>query len=1738
MVYIARTDGVARLGFENGTLTRASVAWSPDSGQCVQNGIPRITSDRIPILNAEPRLFYSFDVAEAYMGYSQNNPPGCTTWYAGASGRQNTFESDFPEFTKLLLGSSYNSNPIYAYRLVRDGYGGNPLQTKHFVICCGVHGNEMDGINGAFKAVEILARHSRFQAFRKEWTLLFIPTLNPDGWSNFLRNLAEIGPNGNTVNLNRQGDWFWNEYVESASESKGSAPWSSSEGTALYAYYASVVAAGGSFGVFLDMHATEGGGGARYLTRDRNWTRITGLRGASTSIPSSYLAVYIDYYLWLFARATTNKRLIDEAGPDLWIRLIRSRFSPKVHSYFSSQGVFSIVIEEAKVATAPAGTVSYKTACDFRLDFVLATAICCTASSWSYEKSILLEKGTTNLLPNASFKSWQTDAWVTFSTQYSDNFNVKNLNWWITMTWTSTYLETIALTAGFARLSVAPVSLDYSVECDIYYSNTETSATVASCYIALRATFDAVTKQVIDGYKLQFNKYALPSWKQWRLLRVNGGVETSLVIPEALHSSAAMCPTTTPKKIFFRARYTNPVEFQANVDGVELFDTADFSPDRITDINYAGLGGSGGASPVNLRFDNFVLQTVKKTERPGYYTYSRGAVSRATPKEGEKFLEDNGECAKFTSYVDVNLYEGSEFCSAALCQAIDEDSGIGVVTSYFGFYFMPPLEYRTKDIFAPGSFDHPTPVGAAIFGRGSSAQMFVVGGGTSNFTGAGNGYTEVWTSWSTPSQVYWGVLAGMPALMHMGFCDNSTSFADLVIVETDWRGYMFGGMNAAGTYQNTVVAFDGEVAVVSTAVLPKSIIGCAAVYNKDDDCAYIFGGRTVGGPITDIYKYDCGADTVTDLTGTVALPKALMYMAAALCPGDKKIYIFGGEEASGDMSSMIYAFDPVGLTIIEESFTQNLTDEEGEEEGVSGWIMKIGRWTAVTRIHDDEDYGVIVLVGGRQDSNVGTLLETVYIANLQDKTISLFKASEYGYLRHSSNVTVGFATQVSRSFDGEVAMGAGWSDPGSGWTIGSDVATSISTTDPDPAICLTTPTYINQRVSADVSVDGNFTSFSIILRGIWTGATLTSGYELAYTFADETWRINRYVAGTPTEVASYDASASASRRPSATPKKVLFRAMLRDPVEFYAYIVSSGTIYTLFAASTYDYDLERIVDLGNVAFSAQGDAADVVVDNFLFETGGYNEEKFTASSLVKAASTNISGYYRWSLMPSSLIDGIFTTRYCSQYYYIPTKIAYYWARGRADLRNGLGIYREERIRYFLRTYKEAQTNYYDGVHLAKGTLIPTSFHGEGLTRSDESMTFADVLNPNCFQLSFYWMPTFAFNDIDDDLEIARVSIDTDNYISLSIIAQTGHDRWIREFVQNSLDGPHEPVVRLTKVQGAAVIATADVVCYFGASQAASGDPVNEACEDVIKIQITNQPWIFELAIFRGGLPGQKTDNADLTPFAGNLASFTMYGIGYFTEPQINDLVQVVNGRQVPARRKGFLDRFRRKQRPALIAGDRDPTNGVVAGQPYYQNAGLTFGPYDTFTRVDNASLGSRWLEDIDYTGWNILSNKAHAGTSFSHAQMAFPPRHADVRIVANVAISGNGTYVGLRARFGYKFVSLRPKTAGEEIFGYEALILRTGPTAATLFLLRYHRVDVVTLDSQALSSFTDGEPLELIFDLQGTTLTATVTGRATMTVEDSIHKRARNICITGNSVAGFAEIDDIAIYANFNNVGE
>ncbi len=133
---------------------------------------------------------------------------------------------------------------------------GNPSNPGIFIYS-NTHGNEWENSYGTFSFVEYLAEHPDQKIIDlKKYYLKVIPLLNPYGHENMTRQ------NGNKVDLNRNGDYQWEQfsgekpYQPGVYDWKGTAPFSEPEAQTLRK-----AAESGNFIAFLDIHGNPSGTG-------------------------------------------------------------------------------------------------------------------------------------------------------------------------------------------------------------------------------------------------------------------------------------------------------------------------------------------------------------------------------------------------------------------------------------------------------------------------------------------------------------------------------------------------------------------------------------------------------------------------------------------------------------------------------------------------------------------------------------------------------------------------------------------------------------------------------------------------------------------------------------------------------------------------------------------------------------------------------------------------------------------------------------------------------------------------------------------------------------------------------------------------------------------------------------------------------------------------------------------------------------------------------------------------------------------------------------------------------------------------------------------------------------------------------------------------------------------------------------------------------------------------------------
>ena len=397
------------LSFLDMDFTRNSLAWSPDNGR--RHGIDQARFCH-PEMFLTPRYvlpnFYSFDKNIGHTAYDHLHIDPC--YYPPETTQ--TFRDlieNLERKTKLepiYLSHSFEGREIYGYRL-------GSADKKHFVCTCAVHGDEIDGLPGAFKAFEILATDPFFAPFREEWTLFFVPAVNPDGIVNFTRltshlQLSTDGVNYVGINANRVFDWFWAEYNPGTSESKGSFAEQPGEVTGLLKYWRTGCRGNPvDFKFLFDMHSTAGDG-ARYQSRDRTWLGQEAY---------DYRWTYADVLIYNQQAASQRKRVILDGDPELYVRYYRSRKNPHLHPWFGTRPhplhCVSMVCEENKIKSARSTlyrTETYSGACNYRLDYLLNAAMAMTEGSFEKKSAVLVEGvPTQNICKNSNFKDWQPD---------------------------------------------------------------------------------------------------------------------------------------------------------------------------------------------------------------------------------------------------------------------------------------------------------------------------------------------------------------------------------------------------------------------------------------------------------------------------------------------------------------------------------------------------------------------------------------------------------------------------------------------------------------------------------------------------------------------------------------------------------------------------------------------------------------------------------------------------------------------------------------------------------------------------------------------------------------------------------------------------------------------------------------------------------------------------------------------------------------------------------------------------------------------------------------------------------------------------------------------------------------------------------------------------------------------------------------------------------------------------------
>lgn len=1174
----------------------------------------------------------------------------------------------------------------------------------------------------------------------------------------------------------------------------------------------------------------------------------------------------------------------------------------------------------------------------------------------------------------------------------------------------------------------------------------------------------------------------------------------------------------------------------------------------------------------NWRFDDAVLleqggrnvfnnsefeQWQPNDERPGNFTFSRSQITRShhvpesqqqAPLGTDRFYDNGGSGFEIRSDTDVELAAAAEFTATANAKIGEvgffRPTGAGAPNWH---RFILDEGFQTGDIFTSPM------VRAANIGAGAAnaddEQVDIIGGGTAApSTGAVATVTRVTTTVGAEAEANVGNLN--TARMFHATTDNFLRFPD---APASRLAFVFGGFDSVGSRLTSIEIWDPNAnsATNATGTLPVATAEMAAAYFPSTDRIYIFGGSTgVAAATTTIYEYNVGTQAVA--TMTAVLPVALKNLVAVFVPFNQRIYLFGGEDTSGNMTSPVYVYDPATDTIVQEDTRQNLGDDEGVEEpgGEAGpWMQRIGRWSGATLIENAADsVGAPYIAGGRADTTAGSLLASVYRYDPPDMIIGLPRESDFGYMRYSvapvdrrPNPTIrvtpdadsffriddtltfspsGATAQIVEYADDTTtvlrlenvsgtiqpadtftsARGSGtvtstsddnfdtgldetnqWEDPNSVWAGAGNRAVASGS---GHLKFRHLPDFIHQQI--DLTVDeggGAGAEFAVIARGTFSGNTLTDGYRVVYDEDGTEWRLERVNASSTTVLQTLDVSSDANRQLNASQRALKFRCEDAAPV----HLVVEFNSLSIF--DEFDVTESRIAITGQVG--VDGDNGHEM-DDFTLRTAGWREGEYACTMAGRSQDGNVSGYLRQvmtskddssSSNPLSATVGAsddFSARFVRNYYTLPPTSHFQYYRMRLDLSEGGLDRKEDGFRYYNRIYKDNQRQLHSGPCMVQGTLIPHSFIHPEAPAAPDSMTFPAAVDLDHFRLRFRWMPTFGFVDLRADMELCRLSIDANNYIRL--LALQGSNHVEREYNLQDLHGQHDPSFRLEKVQGGSVVASVDVVCYYGYD---NREPSMEREDDVLEFTITHfasTGGMFGLTINKYGTIGDNHASTDLTAYgSGPTGSLIYNGVGYFGNPRLlgQDQSTLTRQRKLRTLRSGVLQRTLRLNRSAVQSGDRDPTTGQrVEDNPYLLP--------ENFNRADDANLGSDW-DIIRQTGngFNILTNKA-SGTDTGFERWDANPKHRDITFQADISVNGNGDVAGVFARYPNEFFG------DSVVCAYGLEIIQNTVTTADLRIVLWWLDQRTILATVPINSYTTGTEYQVRFTLNGSSLTGTV----------------------------------------------
>lgn len=540
------------------------------------------------------------------------------------------------------------------------------------------------------------------------------------------------------------------------------------------------------------------------------------------------------------------------------------------------------------------------------------------------------------------------------------------------------------------------------------------------------------------------------------------------------------------------------------------------------------------------------------------------------------------------------------------------------------------------------------------------------------------------------------------------------------------------------------------------------------------------------------------------------------------------------------------------------------------------------------------------------------------------------------------------------------------------------------------------------------------------------------------------------------------------------------------------------------------------------------------VDNANLKNGEWNLKRFSSSVAARSASPSGHPYFRAEGDPNdSSSDAISSsTRKVRNYFAIPPSTQ--WKHMRRSVNGSANVARvfEDAIREYYRVYKHGQQVHLQGPMLHVGHMIPVAYVNPLEPKAAESLTYSNVANMNAFIMKLRWTPINDPSAQETDLNLLNAGYDGNNYIRLIL---RGSSSFQREWVAQERYNVHEPTLTIQKVVASSMVSSQDLILY--PSYAGETPGADWFLDDTWEFEIVHfKSTMFGIKVRSGGIEGEWWDpsSAGSAGFAAaGPMTVTLAGYGYFGTPEIKSaLTDEFTTRTGPARqvvgcRREFIRKLAAPKQNPIFVGDRDPTSGEVSTVGY--------NPYltpDSFTRANAGVLGGNW-STITRTGggWFISSNKANCwGTGIE--KWLNTPRHADVNVFATVTLPANTNVVGVFTRF---------ETGETTHMGYQAEIVQTSPSAATLRLCRFWKGTRTILASQSLSSYTSGTQYVLRLSTAGTTLTGTVVttpgglNLATASITDIFIVKPGMVGLYGTS-GGIGEIitaDDFTVTQNF-----